>query len=241
MDLRRLCTLAAAAALMLVLPAFRKAQMRVPDALSSQTEALAVTGHNPRTWNKPLGFGPYNALSVREGSVFSWSVELFGVRGGSATKHYRLVLEGPDGAAWEVECRNRSIEAWRKGWSVELTAAFTPRLVCGLAAREGERPLRLVLGSDGRKLRGVVSAAGTDATLFEVRSSHQFEGSKLPAAEPVGYLIEHRGAAVAAVETINRGRVWLSPELEGSERGAAAAAAAALLLFDPEQSPQDGP
>ena len=140
-------------ALLLVLTAFRSAKMEVPAALASSAEALSVSGHNPRTWNHPIAFGPYRTSSVHEGWELSWSVEVFGIRGGRAKRPYRLVLEGPDGSAWEVECLTKSIEAWRSGWSVDLTAVFTPRLVCGLYSRRDEKAFRLILSSAGNELR----------------------------------------------------------------------------------------
>lgn len=241
MNPRSLSTLFILAACVLFLTAFKTARMEVPAGLAGSATVLDVTGHNPRTWNKPIGFGAYRTSTVREGTEFSWSVEAFGVRGGMAKKRYRLVLEAPDAGAWEVECLTRSIEAWRGGWSVELTDAFTPRLVCGLRDRDEQRTYRLVLGSTGNQLRGVVQPGGaSDGTrpLLEIRSIHRLEGSRLPFGEPAGYAIDRGATTLAAVETLNRGRVWLAPDLQPEDRGAAAASAAALLLYKPELSPQ---
>lgn len=242
MSPRRLSILLLLSSCAIALSAFKSAKMELPASLAGSAEALAVTGHNPRTWNRPIGFGPYATSSVREGVEFSWSVEAFGIRGGMAKQRYRLVLEGPEASAWEVECLTRQIEAWRDGWSVELTRAFTPRLVCGLRERSEQRVYRLVLGSSGSRLHGVVHAVGAAESgppLLSVRSVHRLEGSRLPLDEPAGYALERAGTAVAAVETINRGRVWIGPELELESRGPAAATAAALLLFKVELSPQD--
>ncbi len=219
-----------------VMPGFKQARMRVPEALAAVVPT-DVAGHQVRTLNKPMTFGEYRAGSVREGFEFSWSVEAFGVRGGSARMRYRFVLEAPEGGTREVECRNRAIEAWRKGWSVELTDAFTPRLACGIHA--GGRTLRLVLGSKtGRDLRGALMGAEGEAPLLALRSIHALEGSPLPLEEPAGYVLERGGVAVAAVETLNRGRVWLAPELDAELREIAAATAAALLLYKPDLTPQ---
>ena len=241
MSVSRPLTLFAVAACTLALAAFKSARVEVPTSLAAAPE-LAVTGHNPRTWNRPLAFGPYRTTAVHEGVEFSWSVEVFGVRGGMARQRYRLVLEGPDADAWEVECVARSIEAWRHGWSVELTRAFTPRLVCGLRERTERQAYRLILGSAGNQLRGVVHFAGSAAgepPLLAIRSLHRLEGSRLPLGEPAGYAIERSEAALAAVEILNRGRVWLAEGLQPEERGPAAAAAAALLLYKHELSPEE--
>lgn len=234
---KRASSVILAAYLLLVLPAFRSAELELPSTLAG-AEALAVSGHNPRSWNHPLAFGPYRTAGVREGLEFSWSAEAFGVRGGQAKKPYRLVLETADGASREVECRQRSIEVWRKGWSVELTDAFRPRLVCGFQSSEG-RVQRLVLGSNGMQLRGVVHAAADETPLLTIRSLHRLAGSRLPLGEPAGYALERDGVVVAAVETINRGRVWLGDGLDADDRELAAAAAATLLLYKPDLSPEE--
>lgn len=220
----------------LVLTGFKKATLQVPGPLAG-VAPVEVVGHQVRTLNKPMAFGEYRAEGVREGVEFSWSVELFGVRGGSARQRYRFVLETPETTARQVECRSRAIEAWRKGWSVELTEAFAPRLACGVHT-EG-RTLRLVLGSRaGLDLRGELLEKEGGPSLLTVRSLHKLEGSPLRLDEPAGYVLERDGVAVAAVETLNRGRVWLAPELDSSLRESAAAVLTALLLYKPELTPQ---
>lgn len=218
------------------LPGFRNAKLEVPAALRAVTP-LDVVGHQVRTLNKPMSFGPYRAGAVREGVEFSWLVEAFGVRGGSASKRYRFVLESPEKSPWEVECRNRGIEAWRGGWTVELTDAFSPRLACGLNG--DDKTLRLVLGSRaGIGLRGAVVRSDGDAPLLAVRSLHKLEGSPLRIDEPAGYVLERDGRVVGAVETLNRGRVWLAEDLDGAMRRTCAAVATALLLYKLELTPQ---
>ena len=219
-----------------LIAAVRPARMEVPPSLTS-VSPLEVSGSNPRRWGKPLAIGPYRSLEVRDGTEFSWSVPLFGVQAGKASRKYRLSLEAPDGTVWQVDCRTRSIEAWHKGWSVELTDAFQPRLACGLAQTGADEPARLVLTSDGRKLRGAIE--GGPSVDLEIESVHRFEGSRLPVAAPVGFLLKVGGEAVAAVETINRGRVWIAPRVADDPAAVIAAASAALLLFDPEIGPED--
>ncbi len=218
---------------------FKEARVEVPEALAAAAP-MEVSGHRVRTLDKPMAFGGFRVVGVKEGVEFSWSAEAFGVRGGSARQRYRFVLESPAGESREVECRSRAIEAWRRGWTVELTEAFTPRLACGVKS-EGEL-LRLVLGSGGSRagleLRGALLAGESEAQLLALRSLHKLEGTRLPFGEPAGYVLERDGVAVAAVETLNRGRVWLAPDLDPATSGAAAAAAAALLFYNPDLTPQ---
>jgi hypothetical protein len=214
---------------------FRAARVELPADLV-EVAPTAVAGANPRAWRKPLRFGEYATAAVHDGTVFSWSVELFGVRGGKASRAYRLTLDGPSGTPAEVECRTRAIDAWRNGWSVELTEAFAPRLACGIRPADDSAPARLVLGSNGRRLEGRIEPVGGPA--LEVVSLHRLAGSPLPSDGPAGYALAIGGRTRAAVEVLNRGRVWIDPELDASTRDLAAAAIAALLLFDPELSPE---
>ncbi len=219
-----------------LLPGWKKATMRVPESLSSVLP-VDVTGHLVRTPKKPMSFGEFGVEGVRQGVEFSWSTELFGVRGGSASQRFRFVLEAPGGQVREVECRRRAIEAWRDGWSLDLTDAFTPRLACGLLG--GGETLQLVLGSRlGLELRGVVTHRDGVSPRFEVRSVHQLDGSPLPLEQPAGYAVERDGVVVAAVEVLNHGRVWLSPDLGVDERVTVASLVGALLLYPPELTSQ---
>lgn len=223
---------------LLLLPAFKVAHMQLPNSLASATQSLKISGHNPRTWNRPFAFGDYKTTTVREGGTYSWSARAFGVTTGVAEGSYRMVLAGPDGESWEIECLARTVEAWRNGWTIDLTDAFSPRLICGFNSPSRGHLRRLVLGMERNKLHGLVQDATNDQPLFGVHAVYHLEGARFPSGDPVGYLLDRSEAPVAAVETINKGRVWLGPQLSAEDRGLVAATIAALLLFDPEISPQ---
>lgn len=218
----------------LLLTGFRRAELELPPAFAATGgEPLSVAGHNPRRWGKPLAFGEYRTVAVKEKAEFSWSASAFGVEGGFARQAYRLAVEGPRGAYWEVECRGRAVEAWRDGFTVELTDAFTPRLSCAIRDSAGDLS-RFVLASDGRELRGWLE--GGRGGSFSARSLHRLQGARWQQPEPVGYLIETSGGEpVAAVEILNRGRVWLTSSAAG---GPTPAAVTALLLYKPDLTPQ---
>lgn len=61
---------------------------------------------------------------------------------------------------------------------------------------------------------------------------HRFAGSPIPSGDPIGYEIVDGDRALAAVETINRGRVWIAHEVSEEERARIASVATALLLAD---------
>lgn len=210
---------------------FAKAQMELPAGFDS-VEAHPVTGHNPRTWKRPISFGPWHTISVDDGTSKSWSLEAFGL-GAGATRHpFHLVLAGPEGAQREVACLTRGFELWRGSFTVDLSGVVKPRLACVIRT-DGESPtVSMVLGQDGNKLRGILEG-GRDT--YAVASNHRFKGTRITSPEPVGFTISRVGGATAlAVETLNRGRVWIAPDV--ASEADLAAAAAALLLFNPEES-----
>ncbi len=231
--------LAAAVALATATPSpAAPARMQVDPALAA-VEPFAVEGANPRRWGKPLDFGPYRVEAVRDADVSSFSVEVLGIGAGKAKAPYRFRLVGPD-RALEAECHARGVEAWAAGVVVDvLGARGKPALMCAFRPVEGAGDWVLSLTSAGSgRYEGALFPVAEPERRATVRSVHRLERSRLPLGEPAGYALAEGDGAVAAVETINRGRVWL-PEAPDSDRAARAAAAAALLLFRPAEASGD--
>jgi hypothetical protein len=194
--------------------------------------AYDVTGSNPRRWNQPLSFGEWRTSTVDEGTTRSFLADLDLVQVGKADQAYRMTLNDVF-----IECHTREIVIGREGFFLDPNLGREPLLLCGLDGGGGRSVL--ALSRTGRvepTLRGEVRGAGGGAAL-EVRSIHR-AGSSLPSSEPFGFEILEGGRRVAAVETINRGRVWIDPD--APNRDTLAAAAAALLLFrDPDAGTVD--
>lgn len=204
--------------LLLVLTACTSAQIDLPDG------SYAVEGANPRRWNQPLAFGEWRTSMVNEGTTRSMFHDLDVVQVGKVDQGYRLNL----GDVF-VECHTREVVIGRAGFFVDANLGREPLLVCGLD-EAGTRSL-FALSRTGKveptfrgELRGV-----NGGPAFEVRSIHRVTGSSIPSGEPFGYEILSDGRRVAAVETINRGRVWIDPN--APNRDVLAGTAAALLLF----------
>ncbi|HYC87631.1 MAG TPA: hypothetical protein VEO54_00340 [Thermoanaerobaculia bacterium] len=210
--------------ILLLLAACTTARIDLPD------DAYAVEGANPRRWNQPLAFGPYRTAAVNEGTTRSWLADLEVVQVGKADQGYRLTLNGV-----AVECHTRELVIGRAGFFVDASLGREPLLVCGYD-RGGARSVLALSRTGGAEpsLRGELREAN-GAAAYEVRSVHRNAGGSLPSSEPFGYEILRDGRRVAAVETINRGRVWIDPD--AADRDTLAAAAASLLLFrDPDAS-----
>lgn len=213
--------------LLLLLAACATAQIDLP------SDSFTVEGANPRRWNQPLYFGEWRTSTVNEGATRSFLADLDIVQIGKADQGYRMTL----GDTF-VECHTREVVIGRAGFFVDVNLGREPLLVCGLDDA-GSRSV-LALSRTGKiepALRGELRGVAGGPSL-EVRSIQRVSGSAIPSGEPFGYELLSDGRRVAAVETINRGRVWIDPN--ASNRDTLAAAAAALLLFrDPDAGTVD--
>jgi hypothetical protein len=205
------------------------AQMQVSPELNT-VAAFDVTGANPRVWNAPLSFGPWTTTQVREGLTWGFGYRLLGIEASYAQQPYRLAMSAGS-ATMQAECITRALVLSREGLEVDPSFGTLPALSCGFAGA-GEGMLRLRMTATNAE-EGEMTFGASRWTL---RSTDRFEGSPIRSSGPVGYELSRDGAIVAAVETINRGRVWISPALPEDERARAAVAAAALLLYRPARS-----
>ncbi|HSL19018.1 MAG TPA: hypothetical protein VLB51_14015 [Methylomirabilota bacterium] len=212
----------------------RDARLAVEPRLHEAAAPMAVEGANPRRWGADLAFGEFRAVDVRDGDRLEWFFALGNFGAGGVKSASRLTLEGAVGSVRVVCLAERRVLA-RGSFSVDLAFGRKPILLCGLESSDGDR-WAFALTERAPNLEGSiepVDEAGGDP--LKVRSIHRLEGSRWPLAEPAGYEISLGGRVVAAVEIVNRGRVWIDPTLEVATRNRIAAAAAALLLFEPPE------
>lgn len=131
-------------------------------------------------------------------------------QGAAATNLRRRAIEH---AGFAAEIRNQS------GFSAELAPADQPEAAWLLELFErAEQPLA------GTFRRG--------AETLVVSGTGQLAGASLPFGEAAGYVITRVGSAIAAVEVINKGAVWLAPDLPTHLRLPVVAAISSLLLFE---------
>ena len=211
----------------------REARLAVDPRLGEAAVSMAVEGANPRRWGANLAFGEFGAVDVRDGDHLEWFFALGNLGAGGVKSASRLTVEGPGGAVRVACLAERKVLA-RGSFSVDLAFGRKPVLTCGLEGPDGDRWL-LAMTERAPDLGGVLQPADGGGAPLTVRSIHRLEGSRWPLAEPAGYEISVDGRAVAAVEVINRGRVWIDPSIDAETRHRIAAAAAALLLFEPPE------
>ena len=207
--------------LFLLAAACTTAQMPVAEPLTAITP-FDVEGANPRVWNRPLRFGPFNTVKVDEGVTFSASERVRRLEAGLKFQTYRFgVSSGEDPV--NAECSTIAASLSRKGLSVDPSFGKIPTLVCSFRGNStGEGTLWLETTATNKEEGDVDYPDGS----VSVRSVHQL-GARF------GYELRKRDRVIGAVETINRGRVWIDPSLSEKDQARVAAIATALLLYKP--------
>jgi hypothetical protein len=213
-------------AAMLALPACQVAQMQVAPELE-RLAAVPVSGANPRQWNAPLAFGPWRAELAYEGMKWDFALPLLGLTAGYSTQPYRVVASA-GGEPIQAECHARAVSLARQGLEVDPALGKLPAFACAFRGR-GDGSLRLRVTARSQE----AGALAFGDTHWALRSVHQFRGSSIPSGPPLGYEFEGGGRVVAAVETINQGRVWIDPAVSPRDQERLAVAIMVLLLYDP--------
>lgn len=208
---------------LLLLTGCATAQLDLPEG------AYPVEGANPRVWNAPLAFGEWRTGTVSEGTTRSFLADLGILQAGKADQAYRFTIAGV-----RAECHTRELTIGREGVFVDPTLGRSPLLVCGFERSTGTRSVLALsrTGSAEPSLRGELRELG--GPTLDVRSVHRAEGAAFASGEPFGFEIYSGNERIAAVETINRGRVWIEPTVTANRDTLAAASAALLLFREPE-------
>jgi hypothetical protein len=225
-------------AILPLLSACQLARMQVSRDLAD-VEPLAVDRALWRKPSDPLSFGSWRTTRIDVGwGKFRSSAKPVTVTGKttidfeSFERPYRLDVETNDGVI-SAECVARAEAVAYKDWSLDSGALQgIPPLHCSyFGAAGGEMELLempTIAGSEEGNIEFGV-------TRWRVQSVNRIEGGRGPGSI-VGYEVRRDNEVIAAVEIMNRGRVWMSAELTSLEQDRVAAVAMALLLYE---SPQD--
>jgi len=220
------------------------AQMKVDPALTD-VAALPVKGNSGRMWDRRIQFGEWQTTSVNEGWLSDRRTEVGSADGTSATafdrlrKRYRFGMATNSGSI-EARCSQLGQVASH----TESSGRWEDRTEVDVAMLRGTPPLQCTYdGAGGGSLKltkqmtvaatqaGEIEFAGQPWTVSEVT---RIEGGRPSSLAPMsGYEIRRGARVIAAVEVINQGRVWISPELSPLDRDRAAAIVTTLLLYRP--------
>ena len=208
--------------------AIRPAQMALPEGLGASSDEVALSGlggGREGAYTLAGNHGQFrrtnDRLDVFDIISFDW--------GGS-----RVTVEGVDVAPpISATCGLRQITA---GWRIVRFAAKPLAYECeytgidaGLSLQEAKSTQDSLMNKARR--RGEVRVAGM---VLELRSVHELEGTPLSVEAPIGYVVEHAGRAVGAIELNgSTPRVWLPTDDAEQRRAVLLAVMPLALLWDP--------
>lgn len=211
------------------------ARTRIDPAVAERSEEWQVDGASPRRWDAPLRVGPYHTSAVRDGGTVGWSAQVLGLAVTRGHRPYAWRMTGP-GAAVDAECHELSAEATTaRDLVIDVRAAGgRPALACafhvpgpGGATGTWSLTLSAVAGASPG-FSGALREHATGAE-YAIMSTHELEGSAIPLGEPAGYALTRGADAVAVIERLGSGRLWVARGAR--DLPAIAAASVALLLF----------
>lgn len=224
-----------AAACSLLLACYKSA-VHVPPELAPAPR-LEVTGSRGWHAGERLAFGEYDTVRRhRAGAAARFLADL--VRA-TVEEPVEFVLRARDHDLWTVSCAR--VERLEEPGPDDVQPLAFPVDRWGLGQRLS-CTLRHAGGDSASSWRLTVQPVpnevpdgeliGPTGRLQVVGSVHNHEGQVLRGARPLGYYIRGGGRAIAALEVIGGGAVWLDPELSPGQRDIIAAALAALLIWD---------
>lgn len=209
--------------------------MRLPEALQGNAEMYAVQGRNGWRVNQQIGFSEYRAGPVSRGWTKGYDYP-FLVRFNAAREKFQFPMVDQHGGKLQVFCfgklREQDLRLFKEYFDINLHATDT--FTCSISSNSKDSydffvsNLNLQQNLGYKPMQGSLRGGGID---YQLRSIWHLEsGNRSLDTEPLGVEFSRNEKAIAAVETVNEGRVWLQNDLSQSEKLAVAAAASALLL-----------
>lgn len=206
--------------------------MQVDPQLNASAQAMPVSGRQGWLVKQQLSFGEFTSSPVKRGWTFGYNIP-FIVRFSGAREKLGFGIQNSAGDQAELFClgklREYDLPVLNKAFEVNLktTDVFT----CGIALADQSFEFyseNLHQNPRFGAITGQVQGPGVDWSIRPVSSLEGGQSSWSTTA--LGYELVQDGRVIAAVETLNDGRVWINPALPESQQLIIAGVAAALLL-----------
>lgn len=228
MRMTRLSTVALVLTSTAACAALEPARMALPDGLSASTEEVVLRGlgrgregEYTLAGNRGRFRRTNDRLDVFDIVSVDWGGSSVTVGGADVT------------AAVSAKCGLRQVTA---GWRIVRFAAKPLAYECefagidaGLSLQEGK-----ISGDSLKNIARRRGVARVGDIVLELHSVHGLEGTPLTLAAPIGYVAEHAGLPVGAIELNgSTPRVWLPTDDADQRRAVLLAVLPLALLWDP--------
>lgn len=231
--------------LSLCLSACTTPQMLLQEQLASETTPMPVRGRQGWLMHQQLTFGKYRAENVERGWTFSYGIDLLLTELQAARQKFSFTLID------EQEQRFTVMSAHQlKGLEIPLNR-FAPQArpaVQGLLSltvqtqdmmaatlydhqQQTSWHMLMMHPDDLRKNGKYVGLLSHESAVpIHIVPVRKLTGQKIWGGDIVGFEFQQEGRTLAAVETLNQGRIWIHQNLETEQQMLLAAACATLLL-----------
>jgi len=214
--------------------ACRTAEISVDPALNAA--AMPVKGRNGLQIGQVIRYGEYTTDKVRRGWTRGYDVP-FLIRFQSAQEKLSFTQFGPHHTHAEVACvskfKNTEITLVRDFFGIPID--YRNFFAGNIALQDGRTNWEFIIHNpNGDFLRRKASAgfAQNGTQRIEIEAIRGLDGQPewMKELAVFGHEFSIDGKVVGAVSTINRGKVWISDNLEAETRTVIAAIATGLLL-----------
>lgn len=208
-------------------------QMMVNRELRQNADSWNVKGKQGWMINQKLSFGPFATGKVSRGWTRSYDIPFF-VRFKGSRERFHFEQKGPEGSLvvhTVQSIKSKEVEFLKGFFSIPID--FKDAFTGTIGTESNPAVWTFVINNPndqffGEKSEGYLSDGNILYKIREVRQNNKKRDVKWGSI--FGYEVFRNGKAVAGIETINNGRVWLDKSLDGEETQLLAAFAAALLL-----------
>lgn len=208
-------------------------QMQLDPGLRAVATPYPVAGREGWLVNQRIAFGEYTSGPVKRSWTWGYNIP-FIVHFSGAKEQLGFAVRDGNGSATEIFClgklRERDLPVLNKAFEVNLMTrdVFTCSFVVDAVGTYDFYVTDLNQSTWDSPAGGELRAADFRAFIRPVSTLDT--GQRSLGAQALGFEFVSDGIVVAAVETVNAGRVWLSDTLTPQDRLALASSAAALLL-----------
>lgn len=217
----------------LLLAACSVPQMLVDQRLQGESMAYEVNGRNGWLINQHLSFGPYRSGKVDRGWTKGYDFP-FIVRFTGAKEKLSFTLQDGQGNEASVFClgklREQDLMLFHQYFAINLKAkdAFTGSVVLNGDTAYDFYVTNLNQNNWFKEAKGWVQGENINLVIRPVEklsNNKRMLDMQVPGFE---FVLDNK--VVGAVETLNRGKVWLHKDLQEDQKIVLASIASALLL-----------
>lgn len=212
-------------------------QMPLPDALRSTPPRLVA---ERGAWQGSLAdesfmLGASRVSEVRRSARGQQQFSLGGFAHSTQTESYAYRVDASSSWAGRCDYQDKA-SSLSLGRSLKL-ADRQGHLSC--VCESGAEQARLELDDEWRPVRGELHMAGQVHSLRQIAERHVVDGQlEAPGLQSpaLGYWVGEGAGAIAAVEVLRPGRVWVDARLPAAKDAALSCLLSGLLLWGPQDS-----